>query len=125
VTLCPPTGNAAPTPTDITIVARDLTFDPRCLVVAARQPLTIRFDNEDSGVPKNVAIYPMDDCLEKAGPTGVDFAPSCRALEQPVFQGDIVAILGGPVYEVPALDPGRYWFQDDVHPTSHGLLTAQ
>jgi hypothetical protein len=125
VTLCPPTGNAAPTPTDITIVARDLTFDPRCLVVAARQPLTIRFDNEDSGVPKNVAIYPMDDCLEKAGPTGVGFAPSCRALEHPVFQGDIVAILGGPVYEVPALDPGRYWFQDDVHPTSHGLLIAQ
>jgi hypothetical protein len=97
VTLCPPTGNAAPTPTDITIVARDLTFDPRCLVVAARQPLTIRFDNEDSGVPKNVAIYPMDDCLEKAGPTGVGFAPSCGALGHPVFRGDIVAILGGPV----------------------------
>jgi hypothetical protein len=125
LTLCPPTGEGAPTPTDLTIVARNLTFDPRCFVVAAGQPLTIRFDNEDSGVPKNVAIYPMDDCLEKAGPTGVDVAPSCRALEHPVFRGDIVAILGGPVYEVPALDPGRYWFQDDVHPTSHGLLIAE
>jgi hypothetical protein len=122
LTLCPPIGDGSATPTDLTIVARDLTFDPRCLVVAAGQPLTIRFDNEDSGVPKNVAIYPMDDCLEKAGPTGVDVAPSCRALEHPVFQGDIVAILGGPLYEVPALDAGRYWFQDDVHPASHGLL---
>jgi hypothetical protein len=125
VTLCPPTGDGVPTPTDLTIVARDLMFDPRCFVVAAGQPLTIRFDNEDSGVPKNIAIYPMDDCLEKAGPTGLDAAPSCRALEHPVFQGDIVAILGGPVYQVPALDPGRYWFQDDVHPSSHGLLIAE
>jgi hypothetical protein len=120
LTLCPP---GSPTSTELTIIARDLTFEPTCLVFAAGKPLTIHFDNEDSGVPKNVAIYPMDDCLERAYSTG-DVPTSC-ALGNPVFQGDIVAILGGPVYQVPALDPGRYWFQDDVHPTSHGLLIAE
>ena len=108
---------------ELTIVARDLTFPMTCLVAAAGKPLTFHFDNEDSGVPKNLAIYPMDDCLEKAFSTG-DLSPSC-ALDHPVFQGEIAAILGGPVYRVPALDPGRYWFQDDVHPTSHGLLIAK
>jgi hypothetical protein len=120
LTLCPP---GSPTSTELTIVARDLTFDPTCLVFAAGKPLTIHFDNEDSGVAKNVAIYSMDDCLEKAFSTG-DVPTSCP-LGHPVFRSDIVAILGGPVYKVPALDPGRYWFQDDVHPTSHGLLIAE
>jgi hypothetical protein len=123
MTLCPPTGGGSPTSTELTIVARDLTFYPTCLDVAAGKPLTIHFDNEDSGVPKNVAIYPMDDCLEKAFSTG-DMTPSCP-LGQPVFQGEIVSILGGPVYQVPALDAGRYWFQDDVHPASHGLLIVE
>jgi hypothetical protein len=122
IMLCPPTGGAK-TSADLTILARGMTFDPTCLVVPAGEPLTIRFDNEDSGVPKNVAIYPMDDCLETAISTG-DVTPSC-ALGPPVFQGDVVAILGGPVYKVLALDPGRYWFQDDVHPNSHGLLIAE
>ena len=123
MSLCGPTGAGSSTSTELTIVARDLTFPMTCLVAAAGKPLTFHFDNEDSGVPKNLAIYPMDDCLEKAFSTG-DLSPSC-ALDHPVFQGEIAAILGGPVYRVPALDPGRYWFQDDVHPTSHGLLIAK
>ncbi len=124
LTLCPPTGGGPPPSTDLTIVARSMTFDPTCLVVPAGEPLTIRLDNEDSGVQKNIAIYPMDGCLEDRFSTG-DPLPTCRALAHPVFRGDISAILGGPTYQVPALDAGRYWFQDDVHPNSYGLLIVE
>jgi hypothetical protein len=122
--ICPPRGGGTSPSADITIVARNISFDPTCLVVPAGEPLTIRLDNEDSGVQKNIAIYPMDGCLEDRFSTG-DPLPTCRALAHPVFRGDISAILGGPTYQVPALDAGRYWFQDDVHPNSYGLLIVK
>lgn len=107
---------------ELHLVGGDLGFDLACLAAPADVGLSLLFTNTDAGVPRNVAIYPMTDCLETA--LGRDDV-AC-SLEEPVFRGDIIDGTGRKieiVYDVPPLAPGRYWFQDDVHPnTARGLL---
>ena len=65
----------------------------------------IAFDNQDAGVPHNVAI-------NDAG--GAE-----------VFKGDIFPGAEVRDYQVPALAAGEYPFTCTVHPTMTGTLTAQ
>jgi plastocyanin len=76
--------------------------------VAAGESFTIAFTNEDPD-QHNVAIY-----------------PSAEELTDPLFRGEII---GGPdTVEYPPvdpLDPGEYYFQCDVHPTTmNGTVVA-
>jgi plastocyanin len=79
------------------------------LAAPAGEPFTIRFDNREAGVPHNVAVY------EQA-----DFSGQALAATTPE---------AGPVtqdLEVPALDPGTYYFRCDVHPaTMTGTLEVR
>jgi plastocyanin len=71
------------------------------LVAPAGQPFTIRFENRDQGVPHNVAVHAAEDFSD----------PPIAA----------TAIEAGPVtqiLEVPALEPGTYFFRCDIHPTT-------
>ncbi len=90
-----------------TIVALNLLFDPTSFTVPAGQPSVVTMDNQDGGVPHNIAIYTDDTAAES------------------LFIGDLV---NGPAtidYEVPALDAGEYFFRCDVHPTTMvGTVTA-
>ena len=80
---------------------------PSDVAAPAGKPFTIRFHNNDAGVPHNVDIH-------RASATG----PS-------VFKGEIFPGVDFRIYEVPTLAAGTYIFVCDVHPTMTGTLTAQ
>lgn len=96
----PPAGSpAASGTTALTLVAKNVTFDQHDLAAAAGTPFAIQFDNEDSGIPHNVAIY-ADASKSKV-----------------LFRGDVITGPAQASYSVPALAAGTYYFQCDVHPT--------
>lgn len=92
-TTCSPQG------TSLSITAMNTKFDKDCLAVAAGQPFTIRFYNQDS-IGHSVAILPS------------------HTSTQPFFRGDIVTGPKAVTYSVPALAaPGTYHFHCEVHPS--------
>lgn len=95
---CEPSGS------DLAIAALDLAFDTDCLAAPAAGPFTINFDNQDT-LPHNVAIY-----TEQGG--------------QQLFSGQIITGPATVAYEVPAVDPGVFFFQCDVHPTMTGTFVV-
>ena len=99
---CAPSSDAA-----ATICAfDDQGFSSDRLAVPSGEVFTLAFENADDGVPHNVAIYTDDSAAE------------------PLFVGDLVDGPQTVTYEVPALDPGSYYFRCDVHPQMNGTLEA-
>jgi len=109
----PPSEGPAPTDTEcgadgeiaLEITAENIAFSTNCLVAPAGEDFTIDYANLEA-VPHNIAVY-----VEA--------------------QGELIAgteVAAGPVddpLDVPALDPGSYYFQCDVHPTTMtGTLAA-
>jgi plastocyanin len=84
-----------PSQTKIELVASSAHFDVKCLVAPAGEPLTVTLKNKDS-FNHNFSVYTLDFKSE--------------------FTGDIS--YGGETfhYKVPALEPGQYLFQCDIHP---------
>ncbi len=97
--------SAPPTATSLPLVAQGIKFTTTALTVPANQPFTIAFDNQDVGVPHNVAI--------KDG-TGTF-----------VFKGDTFPGIAKQDYEVSPLAAGAYTFECTVHPNMTGTLTVQ
>ncbi|HEV7604652.1 MAG TPA: cupredoxin domain-containing protein [Candidatus Limnocylindrales bacterium] len=102
-----PSAAASADPNLVTIRASGLKFDAATLTAPAGKPFQILFDNQDQGVPHNVAIHQGD----ASGPE--------------VFKGEVFNGPGSRTYEVPALKVGQYGFACSVHPTMTGTLTAQ
>jgi plastocyanin len=99
---CPPSSDAA-----VTVCAfDDQRFVKERLTAPAGEPFGLAFENEDDGVPHNVAIY-RDDSVEES-----------------LFVGDLVEGPTTVTYDVPALEPGVYYFRCDVHPQMDGTLEA-
>jgi plastocyanin len=97
-------GTPAPTPTGgngaLTIGAEPtLAFTTDVLNVPAGEAFQLIFDNQEPGVPHNVSIYTDQSATES------------------LFQGDVVTGPGSVSYQVPALDPGEYFFRCDIHPS--------
>jgi plastocyanin len=90
-----------------TVVASGLAFDTDTLSIPGGTPTKLVFDNEDAGTPHNVAIYPSE-----------------SDLANPLFRGDLVTGPATVTYDIPALDPGSYYFHCDVHPTMKGAVTV-
>jgi nitrite reductase (NO-forming) len=90
----------APAGTALRVVALNSVFDATCLAAPAGKPFTIAFDNQDPGVPHNIAIYTDDSATES------------------LFVGELVTGPKKVKYEVGALDAGTYFFRCDVHPTT-------
>lgn len=83
----------------VDLAAENIAFDKKTITVPAGAKVTINFNNRDSGVPHNFAVY-TDSTAETA-----------------VFQGQIIT---GPAkttytFDAPA-KPGTYLFRCDVHP---------
>jgi plastocyanin len=96
-TLAPGHGCSAHA-TGVRLTARAVAFDKRCLAGVAGEPFTLTFHNQDA-VPHNVAIFKGNNA---SGPV--------------VFRGLPFVDPRTVVYQVPALEPGRYFFHCDVHP---------
>lgn len=90
---CQPSGS------ELRVVAEGIAFDQGCLAAPAGKPFTIEFQNDDAGIPHNVAIY-----TDPSATTSL-------------FVGEIFPGPDGRTYQVPPLDPGTYFFRCDVHPT--------
>ncbi|HEX2032268.1 MAG TPA: hypothetical protein VHL78_12885 [Actinomycetota bacterium] len=73
-------------------------FDKTCLAAPAGEPFTIDFDNQDEGVPHNVAVYQSQGGAE-------------------IFVGEIITGPDQIAYDVdPIEEEGNLFFQCDVHP---------
>jgi len=92
-----------PSGDSVTIVAKDMQFQPTTVTVKAGTAFEIVFDNRD-GAPHNVAI---------SDASGAN-----------VYKGEIVSSKK-VTYTVPALAAGTYPFICEVHPDMKGTITAQ
>lgn len=96
---CPPGADT------VRVCAFDETrFVPSDLTASSGEAFEIEFDNQDEGVPHNVAVY-RDESAEES-----------------LFVGDLVEGPTTVTYDVPALDAGEYYFRCDVHPVMSGTL---
>lgn len=94
-----------PESVDVTIVSRDLAFDQDTLAITAGSTWSLQLVNEDAA-PHNVAIY------------------TDTSATQSLFVGELVSSTT-IVYEVPALEPGTYFFRCDLHPEMNGALVVE
>ncbi|HEV8488791.1 MAG TPA: cytochrome c oxidase subunit 4 [Candidatus Limnocylindrales bacterium] len=88
---------------DIVLVAKDVKFNLAEVSAPADKPFTIAFDNQDSGVPHDVAIR---------NDSGI------------VYNGEDVTGPGQVLDEVPGLAAGTYTFFCTFHANMTGTLTA-
>ncbi len=89
----------------VTVVAQNIAFDTSTINLPPA-PSTITFENRDAGVQHNIAIY------------------SNSSLDQELFNGDLVTGPATAQYDVPALQPGEYYFQCNVHPNMNGSVVV-
>jgi len=93
-------STAAPQSVTVDLVAENMAFDKSTITVPAGARVTVNFNNRDSGVPHNFAVYETE------------------AAEKVIFLGQIVTGLANAEYtfDAPAVS-GTYFFRCDVHPT--------
>ena len=97
-----PVESQAPAGATVDVAALNVAFDKAELSVPADTAFTLNFDNQDAGIPHNVAI--------KDG-SGTE-----------VFKGDIINGPAKAAYSVKALAAGSYTFVCSVHPNMMGTL---
>jgi plastocyanin len=93
-------SSAAPQSVTVDLVAENMKFNKSTITVPAGARVTVNFNNRDSGVPHNFAVYETKDA------------------EEVIFVGQIVTGLAKTEYtfDAPAV-PGTYFFRCDIHPT--------
>jgi plastocyanin len=99
------TPNATPTANAVTvsITAKNFAFSTNSITAPRGAQVTVSFDNQDQGIPHNVAFY------------------TSAAATQSIYKGQIVT---GPAqstftFTAPST-PGTYFFRCDVHPQMSG-----
>jgi plastocyanin len=90
----------------LSISAASLAFSTDSLTTAADTATTLAFDNQEPGVPHNVAIFKDEEFSDN------------------VFTGELITGPAAKDYPIPPLAPGTYYFRCDVHPTMKGTLEA-
>ncbi|HEX9775269.1 MAG TPA: cupredoxin domain-containing protein [Actinomycetota bacterium] len=90
----------------VEVAAENIAFDTDELFFPAETPVKLEFNNEDVGVPHNVAVY-TDDSFADALFVGDTFnGPAVRA------------------YSIEPMEIGRYAFKCDVHPQMNGTVVV-
>lgn len=103
----PPASGAPPPSGTTTVTASGLAFNVSSISLPAGQPSTITFDNQDAGVPHDIAIY-TDNTATTA-----------------LFTGEPVTGVATKDYAVPELPAGSYYFRCTFHPdTMQGTVTV-
>jgi len=100
-------ATCSPSGTSLKIQAQNLHFNTDCLAAPAGSAFTVTLDNQENGIPHNLSIYR---------------SPS---RSKPLFQGKVVVGVASITYQVPALPPGTYYFQCDVHPAMNGAFVVK
>lgn len=86
-------------PVDLTIGAENIMFDLNRIVAATGVEVTITQDNQDAGVPHNVAFY------------------TDRSASTSIFVSELITGPATDTFTFPAPStPGDYFFRCDVHP---------
>ncbi|MDI6876320.1 MAG: cupredoxin domain-containing protein [Methanomicrobiales archaeon] len=102
-----PTETPTPTPTEtpapggvtVDLVAQNIAFNMDTITVPAGSVVTVNFQNQDSGIPHNLAVY------------------ETPAATTPIFVGQIITGVNSITYTFTAPEePGTYFFRCDVHP---------
>ncbi|WP_332450740.1 cupredoxin domain-containing protein [Methanoculleus sp.] len=98
-----PASAAAGGATTVDLTAQNIQFDTSTITVPAGAQVTVNFNNKDSGIPHNFAVYDS----------------SLRSKQ--IFVGGIIT---GPaettyIFTAPS-EPGPYYFQCDIHPSMNG-----
>jgi Cupredoxin-like domain len=103
-----PAGGCSPSGIKLTVEAppgaAGAGFNTDCLAAPAKQAFTVDFDNKDPGVPHNFEIFTDQSATKRLGGAS---SPA-----------DIIVGPDTATYNVDALQPGNYYFQCDVHPTT-------
>jgi plastocyanin len=95
-TTMPPSGGAV----TVGLMAKNIAFNTTTITVPACSAVTVNFDNQDSGIPHNFAVF------------------TTSAATTPIFQGQIITGPKTTQYRFTApCTPGDYWFRCDVHPS--------
>jgi hypothetical protein len=107
---------------DLRLEGQDDRFDARCLIAPAGEPIGITLRNGDSDVRRNVSIYDLTPYLRECVVTGT---PPSQDVDHPLFEAELVVGVGETRYKVGPLEPGEYYFQDDLHPSANGVLVVE
>lgn len=101
-----PKPECEPTALDLTapVGASTAGFTQTCLAANADKPFTLNFDNQDGGVPHNVAVFEDDTATNRIA--GTEIAPG------PIKQ----------TLDIDALKAGNYFYKCEVHPNMAGTL---
>jgi len=106
----PPTGSiqcVGPSDGVLTLTAASTAFDAGCLALPAGEPTTIMLVNDDFQ-PHNLAIYTDSSRSTQLWAAG-DIADAGETLD----------------YQVPALEPGTYYFLCTIHPGMNGNVVVE
>jgi plastocyanin len=99
-------ASATPPPeADLTVESVDMAFDTDTITLTAGEATTLFYRNLD-GAPHNIAIYTDEGASEE------------------LFVGETITD-DAVTYEIPALEPGTYYFQCDVHPSMNGTVIVE
>jgi plastocyanin len=90
------TGNSV----TIGLTAKNIAFDKSTITVPAGAQVTINFDNQDSGIPHNFALY-----TDSSAKTSIFVGGKITGPKTTTY-----------TFTAPAT-PGNYFFRCDVHPT--------
>lgn len=94
------TATSTPQGTTVNLSAKNIAFDKSTITVPAGAAITVIFNNQDTGIPHNFAVY-----TDSSGQTMI-------------FSGQIVTGPATVTYTFTApKTPGTYFFRCDVHPT--------
>jgi plastocyanin len=86
--------------TTINLVAQNIAFDTKEITVPACADVVINFDNKDSGIPHNFALYTNSQATTA------------------LFTGEVITGVKTTQYKFKApCTPGDFYFRCDIHPT--------
>jgi cytochrome c oxidase subunit II len=97
---CPPTAGD-----QLQLTAHNISWNTNCLAVTQGQPFSITVQNQDAGIDHNFAIYDSPSRTK-------------QLFSAPKFAG-----VATKTFDIPALPPGSYYFQCNVHgPAMSGVF---
>jgi len=100
-----PASSVVPPEADPRVTAEGNVFDAEAITLTAAETNTLSFTNLD-GQPHNIAIYADESAQES------------------LFVGEMITD-DAITYEIPALEPGEYFFRCDAHPAMTGTVVVE